>query len=109
MDIIKLLLGQPDLNIDAKEAMDRNPFCWAAITGQVAVVKLLLTNSSTKGKVDFNPRDDTSQTTLYYAALAGHLDFVKLLLEKPGNQPELRTEDQYEYSTALGVAYDNGH
>jgi ankyrin repeat protein/L-ascorbate metabolism protein UlaG (beta-lactamase superfamily) len=65
-----------DTNVQTTEGK-YTPMHYAALGGDVAIVKMLLAKGA---KVDL--REMKNRTPLYFAAYRGHLDVVKLLLKK---------------------------
>ena len=81
--VVKILLGQGEINPDKPDNEGRTPLFYAASYGHVGVVKLLL------GREEVNPdkRDNCGQTPLSYAARRGHEEVVKILLRREEVNP----------------------
>jgi Ankyrin repeats (3 copies) len=78
LDVVKSFFNEDDsLNAnETKEDMDSG-FVWACLYGRTNVVKFLLQ----KG-VDLHAHENIGQAGLHNAVIGGHLDVVKLLLER---------------------------
>ncbi|KAH6995460.1 hypothetical protein BKA56DRAFT_509110, partial [Ilyonectria sp. MPI-CAGE-AT-0026] len=87
---------------DLKDSCSRTPLSWAAVKGQEAVVKLLLTDT----RADVDSKCESGRTALSYAAENGHNAVVKLLLAANGNNPDSRDDIG---GTPLFWAIQNGH
>jgi ankyrin repeat protein len=62
---------------DCPDSHQRTPLCWAAMQGDVGIVKLLIDT----GKVDPLKKDNDSRSPFSWAAQGGFMEIVKLFLE----------------------------
>lgn len=76
VEVVKLLLARPGVEVNFLESDRRTPLSWAAGEGHETLVKLLLAHPD----VDVNLKDLHKQTSLSWAAAEGHEAIVKLLL-----------------------------
>ena len=68
--------GKPPIDLSFRQPPNGNsPLHIASITGNVAIVKLLI-----EAGAEVNMGDDNGRTSLYVAALGGHIEVVKVLL-----------------------------
>jgi ankyrin repeat protein len=97
--IVMLLLDK--VSLDSKDRSGRTPLLWAAITGHMGVVKLLLGQD-----VDVDLMDsEFGQTPLSWAAQNGHEAVIQLLLDKDA---DVESKDR-SGRTPLSWAAWNGH
>jgi hypothetical protein len=75
-EVVKVLLGQKDVDADSKDGCGRTPLSYAAENGHEEIVKLLLEHDNVHG----DSKDGWGQTPLSYAAQNGREDVVKVLL-----------------------------
>ena len=134
--VVKLLLDRPDINVNPLTVLNRTtPLCIAAQRGQEVVLKLLLAARGigidkqridgttalfmaaqigfsgivkhlARCGADVNLAKDDGMTPLCVAALAGHSETVRILLQLPGIRVDLATANG---TTPLGVAAQRGH
>ena len=76
-EVVKLLLGDPRVDVRAKDVGGGSALQLAVYEGQVEMVKLFLAHP----RVDVNARDNDGLSVL--AGALSHADVVKLLLEDP--------------------------
>ena len=100
--VVKLLLGQEDVDPNRPDKYDQTPLWCAAAQGHEGVVKLLLGRKD----VDPNRSDEGDKTPLWCAAANGHEGVVKLLLGREDIDPN--RSDKYD-QTPLRCAAANGH
>jgi len=100
--VVKLLLGQEDIDPNCADKYDYTPLGHAAVKGHEGVVKLLLGRED----VDPNRLDEYDRTPLGCAAKHGHEGVVKLLLGREDVDPN--RPDKYD-QTPLGWAAVKGH
>ena len=80
VEVVKLLLGDPRVDVRALSKRGCSFLHYAAIEGHVEVVKLLLEDP----RVDVRTVDEGGWSALHFAAQKGFVDAVSLLLETPG-------------------------
>jgi ankyrin repeat protein len=103
--LVKLLLAWDGIDPDPKERGNwRTALSCAAENGNEGVVKLLLEHKGVR-RVNPNSRSMSFRTPLWYAARAGEIGTIKLLIAN-GADPD--TEDDHE-RTALEQAEEHGH
>lgn len=83
------LLVKMGVPVDEPDKSGRTPLSYAAELDRVAIVKLLLQNTS----VDINHADETGRTPLSYAADGGSDQTIELLLERPGIKVTLAADN----------------
>lgn len=71
--VLRLLLAQPGVRADARNAHDETPLMLAALKGQVSVVAALIDRDADVNKPGWTP--------LHYAASGGQVEVIRLLLE----------------------------
>jgi ankyrin repeat protein len=74
-DDVARFLGQDPALVNARTPDGRTALYWAALTGQIEVVKLLIAN-----KADVHARDKLNEMPLHAAVSNGHKEVVDLLL-----------------------------
>jgi len=84
--VVKILLGQDDINPDQRGMYGRTPLWCAAFYGHEEVVKMLLGQDD----VTLDIPDGSNRTPLACAAENGHEGVVKLLLGREDINPEKR-------------------
>lgn len=77
IEIINLLLSQEIINADVKNSDGKTPLIEAVIDNNIKIVKLLIPYSI------INMGDDRDNTSLHYACEKSNTEIVKLLLEQP--------------------------
>jgi ankyrin repeat protein len=87
---------------DPKQNLGYTATVGAALLGHASVVEVLLT----KGEVEVNGPGITGNTPLMWAAYAGQLDVVKMMVQKYGADPKRVNEDG---ENAIILAANNGH
>ncbi|KAF3313971.1 hypothetical protein TWF173_005563 [Orbilia oligospora] len=78
LDIVKLLLGNGNVDPNSKDDCGRTPLCWASKTGYREAVELLLA----KENIELDVADNTGRTPLAWARENDHGEIVKLLQER---------------------------
>ncbi|KAI8947730.1 ankyrin repeat-containing domain protein [Xylaria longipes] len=88
---VKVLLHN-GVEPDSSDLNNRTPLSWAAESGNLAVVRQLLSQIETSGLIPMKGRQtvnskskDKNWTPLWYAALGGHVNVIKTLLEDGAN------------------------
>lgn len=71
---LKALLESPETNVDITNGKDETALMQAALLGDLEVAKLLLARKAEVNKPGWTP--------LHYACTAGHLEFVRLLIDR---------------------------
>lgn len=100
--IVKSLLSLDSVLIHETDSLMLSAFCWAAMKGSLAIMKLLLAAKPT-GTPWHNP---LSETPLFIAAKYGHTDMVQLLLDATDIDPDYADKSG---RTALWLATEYGH
>lgn len=94
---IKLLLQNPNVDVNARRIDHAHPIHFAAEYGHLQIVELLI-----KAKALVNVKTIEKVTPLHYAAFRGHFDIVKLLVEN-GAQINCMSENA-QYLNYLSVS-----
>ena len=98
IEIVKLLLEQPNIDVNAKDYDGWTPLSIACINHKLENVKELLSHPN----INVNAKDYKGKTTLYHACRGGYPKVVvKLLLEHPNIDVNLQ---DYKGMTPLYVA-----
>ena len=99
---VKKLLAD-GVNVDSKDFSNNHetPLMYAAKSGHLEVVKLLIEN-----KADFEYKDAHKRNALYRACEFGHLEIVKFLMEIGAN---IHCECTYHNINPLACASRSGH
>ena len=84
--VVRILLGQDDVNPGKPALFEKTPLCFAAERGHEEVVKILLERDD----VNPNKRDTFWETPLSFAAYNGHEGVVKILLGRDDVNPDSR-------------------
>lgn len=79
-EILKLLLAQPNLDVNARDDSETTIYATAAMNDNMELFKLLFERTD----VDKHPVDRYGDTPLLLAAQAGNTAIVKMLVEVPG-------------------------
>ena len=75
-ELLRMADGTIFINAGSRDGYGRTPLLWAAMQGQEAMVKLLLTRDDVKG----DSKDERDRTPLSWAAYNGHETVIKILL-----------------------------
>ena len=110
--VVKILLGQEEVNPDGPDKRGRTPLSYAVGGGYEGVVKLLLEQE----EVNTDKPDDRSRTPLLYAARGGYEGAVKLLPEREEvnpDRPDRSSQSVFKHGgggrTPLSHAAKGGH
>lgn len=76
LDVLNILLSQPDIDVNARDLCFQTPLHSAAIFGRTFSVRLLLLHP----KINVNHRDKWGKTPLHWAASRGHADVIEEFL-----------------------------
>ena len=99
--VVKILLGQDDLNPDMPNLCSETPLWCAAKNGHEAVVKILLGQD----KINPNRVNGSGETPLWWAAKNGHEGVVEILLGRNDINPDKPDRDT---RTPLWCAAETG-
>ncbi|KAH0543141.1 hypothetical protein FGG08_002486 [Glutinoglossum americanum] len=102
--IIQLLLGRPDIDLEAKDRLGRTALHWAAVCRSENLMRRLLLGSSGR-RADLRVRTPRGKTALHLAAAHGHAGIVGILLEH-GADCKATSDGEW---TALHMAAEKGH
>lgn len=102
IDVVRVLLGHNNVDVNAKTDDDYTPLHWACIHDHADVVRELLKHD----KINVNIKDKDGWTPLHEACCAGHADVVQELL---GHDKVDVTITDRKYQTALKLARAEGH
>ncbi len=129
-ECVKLLLAAPGIDVNKASKKGYTPLYWAARDGHTEIVKLLLAapgidisnwnalsiavlkndcntiKQLLQSGADVNKADMKGENPLYWAAMFGHTECVKLLLAAPGI--DVNKANKYG-TTPLSRAAGNGH
>ena len=97
--VVKILLGQEEINPDKPDNKGRTPLSWAAWKGRESVVKILLRRE----EVDPDKPDNYGWTPLSRAARNGHEGVVKILLGRKEVNPSM--PDNYGWTPLSSAAF----
>ena len=100
-DIVKLLLEQPNININIEDDHGISALTAAAMHGHVDIMTILLQ----RPEIIINRQNNEGKNPLPYAAKNGHSEAVRLLVNIPG----IVEEKLEENGEALYLAAENGH
>ncbi len=101
VEIVRMLLGKPDINVNIKSNA-KTALMYAAENGYEEIVRLLLSD----GNITVNEQGRAGLTALMYASMKGHSNVVRLLLERPNI--DINIQNGY-ITTALILAIEKGH
>ncbi|KAF3921785.1 hypothetical protein AA313_de0202529 [Arthrobotrys entomopaga] len=76
-DVVEILLGANNIQVDAEDHQERTPLWWAAEKRHEAIVKLLL-----KAYADADRKDSFGQSPLSRATRKGHMEMIEILLAR---------------------------
>ena len=76
LEVVKLLLDHPLLNINSRNSLGGTPLHSACFTGQAEVVRTLLKDDET----DVNALDAKTQTPLVIAVVYGYTEVVRVMV-----------------------------
>ncbi len=106
LDIVKLLLNQPNIDINIVDSGGLSALSAAAMRGHTEIMKLLLQAPG----IIIDSSNNNADSALLQAAENGHIQAVKLLLDTPGvNFFATKTNRNYLVQDALMLAAGNGH
>ena len=80
VEILKEMMHNPEININAVDQYHRTGFIIACLCGQDAVVELLLKCAKTK-EIDLNWQADDGLTGFHVACLRGHYNVISLIMQ----------------------------
>jgi ankyrin repeat protein len=72
--VVRVLINWPKTKVEVRNASDESPLMLAALSGELALCRLLIEKNADVNKPGWAP--------LHYAAANGHLDVMNLLLEE---------------------------
>ena len=76
LEVVKLLLDHPLLNLNSRNSLDATPLHSACLTGQADVVRVLLKDDET----DVNAVDSRNQTPLVISVVFGYVQVVRVMV-----------------------------
>lgn len=106
VEIVKALLECDRVDLELSNVHGTTPLGVAAATNHDEIVALLLSGSGSR-RADPNAKNADSHTSLYLAAMFGHLQVVEALLNAEGIDPTLGEES--EGITPLDIAKERGY
>ena len=101
MEVVRLFLAYPDININLANSNEQTPLLLAAREGHMKVVRLLLVHPD----IDVNCKTKQGKTPLFIAASRGYYELVNLFLACHNVQVD--SKDNFE-RTFLSWATDCG-
>ena len=101
-EVVRILLGQDDINPDKPNQCGETPLWCAAKNGHEGVVEILLG----RNHISPNKPDKDGRTPLWCAAFYGYQGVVKMLLGRDDINPDKPDKDG---QTPLWCAASNGH
>ncbi|KAH6905368.1 hypothetical protein BKA70DRAFT_502069, partial [Coprinopsis sp. MPI-PUGE-AT-0042] len=104
-NIVKNLLGSPDILVNVRNAGGHTPLMFACAEGNEGIVKPLLAHPD----IDVNLVDNGKSTALMWASMRGKEVIVKLLLAHPGIEVNTETPYGLTESTPLLGACASGY
>jgi len=102
VNIVKVLLADPRINVNAATVKGVTPLIRATYYGHLDIVKVLLAAP----RIDVNAATEKLVTPLMSASMEGHLGIVKVLLAAPRINVNAADKDG---TTALMTASSKGH
>lgn len=102
-EVVRFLLAQPDLDVNAKNKWKSTPLMIAAGSGNLAIIDLLLHHPGTA--IDLQA-EYYGRTALIEASVRGHIAVVKALVTHGAN---VNMADKTGRNSALIEALKNGH
>jgi len=91
VEIVKLLMGRDDLNINTLDNEGKTAFHWACICGHVEIVKLLMDRDDVK----MSQVDRGDATAFQYACKGGNIEIVKLLMGRDELKDDISRTDKW--------------
>ena len=99
--IIKMLLKQKNIDVNAQDKDGKSALRYAAGGGRIQIVKMLLKRK----ELDVNPRDRWKRTPLHEAAHFNHAEIVRLLMRHGA----FVNPRNFKGNTPLNLAKRKGH
>ena len=107
-DLVKYLVEQKDLDVNAKDSVDDTPLLLAAKVGNVTVLETLLEATGlTRGNVQDNLLNKFGEDVLMCATMSGNLDAVKYIIDKT-SETNLTKVNELGY-TAIHLGTQRGY
>ena len=108
LKVARLLLGWPKTDVDPRNAADETPLMMAALKGYADIARELVDKGADVNKPGWTP--------LHYAATAGHLEIISLLLENhayidaesPNGSTPLMMAAAYGTASAVKLLLEEG-
>ena len=100
-DIVKMLLGHKDIDVNARNSYGHTALMWASGYGDANIVKILLGHKD----IDVNAGDSYGYTASYWASKNGHDDVVELLSEFK----KRHAHPFYPFLSPIGMAPASNH
>jgi ankyrin repeat protein len=76
-DIVSILLGQSDIDIDSQSTIGRSPLHLASIRGHMSIVRMLVSKGANKNAKDFD-----ENTPLHHASEFGHFEVIIFMIKE---------------------------